>query len=228
MGGEGAWHIALHYPDRFAAAEIGAGTISTRECLVPGLTDYQKATLRVYENMPEWSLNAHNLPLAAHDGDNDTQTCCVPPLPPGTKHRGQLESSLAAKAQMEKEHFVMEGEPDFLKAKGTRSMFLISQNTGHSTSPLVRERLDAWLKEQTDRGRVSPGHVRFITWTTRYNSNHWVKVGALNQHYQRSTVDAERLDGGARYRVATVNIGRLTLTETTQARRSRSTAGNSR
>ena len=26
MGGEGAWHIALHYPDRFAAAEIGAGT----------------------------------------------------------------------------------------------------------------------------------------------------------------------------------------------------------
>ncbi len=30
MGGEGAWHIALHYPDRFAAAEIGAGTWSRR------------------------------------------------------------------------------------------------------------------------------------------------------------------------------------------------------
>src|SRR5436190_1806280 len=28
QGGEGAWHISLHYPDRFAAAEIGAGTVS--------------------------------------------------------------------------------------------------------------------------------------------------------------------------------------------------------
>ena len=30
QGGEGAWHIALHHPDRFAAAEIGAGTWSRR------------------------------------------------------------------------------------------------------------------------------------------------------------------------------------------------------
>src|SRR5260370_13864909 len=30
MGGEGAWHIALHYPDGFTAAEIGAGTVSRR------------------------------------------------------------------------------------------------------------------------------------------------------------------------------------------------------
>ena len=28
QGGEGAWHISLHHPDRFAAAEIGAGTVS--------------------------------------------------------------------------------------------------------------------------------------------------------------------------------------------------------
>src|ERR1700729_1386678 len=35
MGGEGAWHIALHYPDRFAAAEIGAGTWSRRASM-PG------------------------------------------------------------------------------------------------------------------------------------------------------------------------------------------------
>src|SRR6185295_11639711 len=28
QGGEGAWHISLHHPDRFVAAEIGAGTVS--------------------------------------------------------------------------------------------------------------------------------------------------------------------------------------------------------
>lgn len=30
IGGEGARHIALYYPDQFAAAEIGAGTVSRR------------------------------------------------------------------------------------------------------------------------------------------------------------------------------------------------------
>ena len=27
-GGEGAWHVSLHYPDRFAVGEIRAGTVS--------------------------------------------------------------------------------------------------------------------------------------------------------------------------------------------------------
>ena len=54
MGGEGAWHIALHYPDRFAAAEIGAGTWSPRGSM-PGLQPYQYAALRIWENMPEWA-----------------------------------------------------------------------------------------------------------------------------------------------------------------------------
>jgi pimeloyl-ACP methyl ester carboxylesterase len=51
MGGEGAWHIALHYPGRFAAAEIGAGAWSPRASM-PGLEPYQYAALRIWENMP--------------------------------------------------------------------------------------------------------------------------------------------------------------------------------
>src|SRR5881398_1245653 len=82
QGGEGAWHISLHHPDRFAAAEIGAGTVS-RTAQRPGLTPYQLATLRIWENISEWALNIHNLPLAGHDGENDP---------------GQLESSLRASA----------------------------------------------------------------------------------------------------------------------------------
>jgi hypothetical protein len=56
QGGEGAWHISLHHPDRFAAAEIGAGTVS-RTAQRPGLTPYQLATLRIWENISEWALN---------------------------------------------------------------------------------------------------------------------------------------------------------------------------
>src|SRR4051812_34054631 len=65
MGGEGAWHIALHHPDAFAAAEIGAGTWSRRS-ETPGLTDYQLKTLRIWESMHEWALNGFNLPIAGH------------------------------------------------------------------------------------------------------------------------------------------------------------------
>src|SRR5436190_594763 len=113
QGGEGAWHIALHHPDRFAAAEIGAGTVS-RTAQRPGLTPYQLATLRIWENISEWALNIHNLPLAGHDGENDP---------------GQLESSLRARAQLEKEGFPSVGDPDYLRSQGAPGLWMVSKET---------------------------------------------------------------------------------------------------
>jgi pimeloyl-ACP methyl ester carboxylesterase len=216
MGGAGAWNIALHNPDRFVAAEIGAGTWSNRASL-PGLPPYQLATLRIWENMEQWALNVFNLPLAGHDGDHDTQVPSLPPPPQGTPHRGQLESSLRTKAQLVKEGFELEGEPDFQRVKGTPAIFLISQDTGHGTSPLTRQRLDAFLKEWGDRGQSSPDHIRFLTYTTRYNRDYWVTIDGLDKHYERSEIDAQRSDGGRRYQIKTTNIARLTLRETAQA-----------
>ena len=216
MGGEGAWHIALHYPDRFAAAEIGAGTISRRLEVFPNLPAYQALTLRIWENMPEWALNIFNLPLAGHDGDADTQTCCLPPVEPGTPNHGQLDSSLRTRAQLEKEGFPSVGDPDFYHSQGTPGIFLISQKTGHGTSPLVRERLDAFLKEYGDKGQSSPSHIRFVTWTARYNRDYWVTVDSLTKTYDRAEIDAQR--EGGKYTVATKNIARLSLAETSKAR----------
>ena len=218
MGGEGAWHIALHYPDRFAAAEIGAGTWSRRGGM-PGLEPYQYAALRIWENMPEWAANVFNLPLAGHDGDTDTQVPSLPPPAPGTPNRGQLESSLRARAQLEKEGYPSVGEPDFYHAEGTPAIFLISQKTGHGTSPLVRERLDAFLKEWGDRGQSSPEHIRFVTWTTRYNRDYWVSVDGLVKTYNRADIDATRMEGGKRYRIGTNNVSRVILRETEKAQR---------
>ena len=218
MGGEGAWHIALHYPDRFAAAEIGAGTWSRRGEL-PGLQPYQYAALKIWENMPDWAANVFNLPLAGHDGDTDTQVPCLPPPPAGTPNRGQLESSLRTRAELEKEGYPSVGEPDFLHSQGTPAIFLISQKTGHGTSPLVRERLDAFLKEWGDKGQSSPEHIRFVTWTTRYNRDYWVSVDGLAKTYDRANVDAARSDGGKRYTIGTKNVSRLVLRETEKAQR---------
>lgn len=203
MGGEGAWHIALHHPDRFAAAEIGAGTVS-RRASQPGLEPYQLAALRIWENISEWALNIFNLPLTGHDGENDP---------------GQLESSLRARAQLEKEGFESEG-PDkyFLKSKGAPGLWLVSKDTGHSTSPLVRGQLDAFLKEWGDKGQTSPDHIRFLTYTTRYNRDYWVSLDGLERHYERAEIDAKRDDSRTTYQITTKNLTRLALREMERAR----------
>lgn len=217
LGGAGAWHLALHHPDRWAAAEIGAGTWPRRYLMMDQFPSHQRPTLRIWENMTEWALNAFNIPIAGHDGDSDTQVASIPRPPEGEPTRGQLESSIRIREQLAKEGFPYEGEPTSYVAKGTPSIFLISENTGHSTSPKVRQRLDAFLKEWTDRGLRSPDHIRFLTYTTRYNKSFWVTLDGLGQHYERADVDAKRLSGGTSYQIKTSNVTRLVLRETGKA-----------
>jgi len=166
------------------------------------LTPYQLATLRIWENISEWALNIYNLPLAGHDGENDP---------------GQLESSLRARRQLEKEGFPSVGEPDYLRSQGAPGLWMQSKATGHGTSPLVRQRLDAFLKEHGDKGQTSPDHIRFLTYTTRYNRDYWVSADGLGKHYERAEVDAERTGGGAAYDIKTKNVSRLVLRETEKA-----------
>src|SRR5260221_4806371 len=201
MGGEGAWHIALHYPDRFAAAEIGAGTVS-RRAQSQELEPYQRAALRIWDNISAWALNIFNLPLAGHDGENDP---------------GQLESSLRARAQLEREGFPSDGDPDYLRSQGAPGLWMQSKATGHGTSPLVRQRLDAFLKEDGDKEQSSPDHIRFLTYTTRYNRDYWVSLDGLEKHYERAEVEAQRTGGGASYDIKTKNLTRLVLRETGNA-----------
>lgn len=203
QGGMGAWHISLHHPDRFAAAEIGAGTVSRTAQQRPDLKPFQLATLRIWENMSEWALNIHNLPLAGHDGETDL---------------GQLESSLRARAQLEKEGYPSTGERDYLRSEGVPGLWMQSLATGHGTSPLVRQRLDAFLKEWGDKGQGSPDHIRFLTYTTRYNRSYWVSLDGLEKHYERAEVEAQRSAGGATYDIKTKNLTRLALRETGSAR----------
>lgn len=213
MGGCGAWHISLHHPDRFAAAEIGAGTWP-RRLIVGGLPPYETRPLHIYENIIDWSLNAFNLPLAGHGGDSETGRGSIPAPPPGTPTRGQLESSIKVREQLEREGYPSKGDPNELYAEGTDAQFHISKNTGHSTSPEVRQKLNAFLKKYGDRGRISPDHLRFVTWTTRYNHHYWATLDRLERHYDRAEIDAKRTESGKRIEIKTKNLARLILRET--------------
>jgi pimeloyl-ACP methyl ester carboxylesterase len=225
LGGAAAWHIALQYPDRWAAAEIGAGTYPGR--LVYAATPfppYQNGPLHIYENIIDWALNAFNLPLAGHDGDADDQVATVgaprgsAPMP----NRGQLESSLRVRAQLAKEGLPStdtptEGMEGNWNVPGTRDIFMISTGTKHGVDRAVKTRLDAFLKQYGDAGRQDPDHIRFVTYTTRYNHCFWVSLDGLARQYERAEVDAQRSDGSRDYQISTKNLTRLTLSEASKA-----------
>src|SRR5439155_12273346 len=82
-----------------------------------------------------------------------------------------------------------------------------------------RAPMDASLAEAAVRGRVTPDHIRFVTYTTRYNRDYWVTVSGLQQHYQRAEVDDRRDDSHANYRSKTKNVSRLVLTVAAKARK---------
>ena len=219
LGGAGAWHVALHNPGMWVAADIGAGTWPRRYLMKDQYPPYQAKVLNVWENMTEWALNGFNLPLAGHSGDADNQIPSIPGPPgyPNVANRGQLESSIRIREQLAHEGFPSEGEPSYLAAKGTPDIFLISANTGHGTSPLVRDQINTFLKQWVDKGQVSPDHIRFLTYTTRYNKDYWVTVESLGEMYERADIDAQRSNSGKTYEIATHNIARLVLNETQKA-----------
>ena len=94
---------------------------------------------------------------------------------------------------------------------------MISANTQHGVNREVKTKLDAFLKQYGDTGRQVPDHIKFLTYTTRYNKCFWVSLDGLEQHYQRAEVDAVRTDDRKQYQITTKNLTRLTLSETSKA-----------
>ena len=117
MGGCGAWHIALHYPGFFAAAEIGAGTWPRRSQM-PGFPPYQQGPLRIWENINDWALNAFNLPLAGHDGDSETGLSSIPPFRRELRRAANWNPPSECREQLQREGYPSEGDPYELHAQG--------------------------------------------------------------------------------------------------------------
>jgi len=78
LGGAGAWHVALHNPSMWVAADIGAGTWPRHYLMKDQYPPYQAKVINIWENMTEWALNGFNLPLVGHSGDADNQIPSIP------------------------------------------------------------------------------------------------------------------------------------------------------
>ncbi len=78
MGGAAAWHFAVHYADRWFAANPGAGFSETplfldvfqKETLEP--TWYERKLWHLYD-CTDWAVNLRQCPTVAYSGDLDNQ-----------------------------------------------------------------------------------------------------------------------------------------------------------
>lgn len=196
MGGAGTWHLGLHYPGQWAVTEAGAGIAETKKyARLDSLPPYQEAALHIYDAM-DYSLNAFNVPTIGYGGEIDPQA----------------PAAIDIREQLTREGFHFEKGPYRWTTQDLRALFLIGPNTGHKFHPDSKKESDEFIAKALETAGQVPSHLRFVTYTPRYNQCFWISVETLEHSYERADVDATRSADGKQVTVSTKNVGRLKLT----------------
>ncbi|MDX1966701.1 MAG: alpha/beta hydrolase-fold protein [Planctomycetaceae bacterium] len=185
MGGAGAWHLGLHYPDKWSSVGAGAGFSDTVKYLnlKEPLSPLHHRLVRIYDGV-EYTLNAANIPIIGYGGELDKQL-----LAAQTMHDRAAEL-------------------------GVSIPVLVGPQTEHKFHPDSLKEFMAFHATATEKGRPAfPGlkKIRFTTCTPKYNTCEWVTVEEQLTPYEHSDVDAEIADTESLVRVTTKNVGVLSL-----------------
>lgn len=171
MGGAGCWQFAVHYADRWFAANPGAGFSETPKFL----KFFQKETLRPrwYEqtlwelyDCPGYAINLYHCPTIAYSGELDIQKQAA----------DVMESAM--------------------KDVGLDLLHVVGPKTKHSihaeSLKEIERRLAALAKAGRDR---NPRNIKFATYTLKYHKMHWLSLDGLDEHWKLAKVGASVLDG---------------------------------
>jgi len=184
MGGAGAWHLGLHHPDDWAVFEAGAGYTETKVYAKKGpLPSYQEEALHYYDAV-DYALNGTDVPFVGYGGEIDAQ----------------LQGSKNIQAQLLKEGVNL---PDL------RALFLVGPKTAHKWEPETHKISEHFVDETLAKGLTPPAHIRFVTYTTRFNRCFWITVEELHKTYERAEVDA--IKEANRTTVTTRNVARIRI-----------------
>jgi pimeloyl-ACP methyl ester carboxylesterase len=194
MGGASSWHLGLHHPGMWAAIEAGAGYTETRRYgHRDNLPPYQEAMLHYYDAV-DYSLNAYDTPTVGYGGEIDAQ----------------LQASVNIREQLTKEGFRFQPDGPFRwVTDDLRALFLVGPKTGHAWHPDSKAQSEAFIVDALKAADAPRTHVRFVTYTTRFNKAHWLSVKGLEATYQRADVNARRNKEGREYFVETKNVTAL-------------------
>jgi len=171
MGGAGAWQFAVHYADRWFAANPGAGFSETpeflkvfqKEDLKP--TPWEQILWRLYD-CNGWAGNLRHCPTIAYSGELDSQK--------------QAADVMAA--ALEEENIDL--------------LHIIGPNTKHSYEPGARLQVEERMNSLARSGREwQPLDLQLVTYTLKYNRMHWLTVDGLQEHWQQARVVAALLSG---------------------------------
>ena len=201
MGGQ-AWHLGLQHPGYFAALEASAGYVDTHEYAgnrLPkeGLTPWQETTLHIYDSQ-DYAQNAYDIITVGYGGENDAQ----------------LRASVKMREALTKLGYkITEKDKYTFTTDLPHALFLVGPNTGHAWEPNKKKESEAFLRAALDQtGAKAPNHLKYVTYTARWNQCWWLNVDSLEQTYERAEVDATRTDDMKKYTVTTKNVERLGFT----------------
>ena len=186
MGGAACWQFAVHYADRWFAANPGAGFSETplfldvfqKEELNP--TWYEEKLWQLYD-CPGYALNLFQCPTVAYSGEIDKQ-----------KQAADVMEEALAKVGIDMVH-------------------IIGPETAHRIHPdskvIIEEKMDSLAR--VGRQRI-PETIHLVTYTLKYNRMNWVILDAMDEEWEQGSIDA-RLLSDNRVEVKTNNVSALTL-----------------
>ena len=161
MGGAGVWHLAVHYPDRWFAANPGAGFSETPEFLrvfqqedLSGKPWWERKLWLLYD-ATETPANLINVPTIAYSGELDSQ-----------KQAADIMAEALKKGNIALTH-------------------IIGPETKHTYHPDAKLEVERRLAALAKDGRRRNGlDVSFFCHTLRYNRCGCVTIDELYEHFQ--------------------------------------------
>ena len=185
MGGAACWQLAVHYADRWFAANPGAGFSETPEFLqffqgenVRETAPQYRQTLWQLYDCPPWAINLTHCPTVAYSGEIDRQ-----------KQAADVMETALAKLGVDMVHVI-----------GPKTAHKI-----HAPSKLeIESRLAALARSASSD---VPRHIEFATMTLRYHRMHWIDVQGLEKHWTPARVTASVEN--STITVSTKNVNRL-------------------
>jgi len=189
MGGAACWQFAVHYADRWFAANPGAGFSETPEFL----RFFQKETLsptpaerklwHLYD-CTDYAINLFHCPTVAYSGEIDIQ---------------KQAADIMAEA---------------LRREGIELVHVIGPGTGHKIHPdakrEVERRFDQLARSGNDSGALSR-EVHLVTYTLKFNRMYWLTIDRMGEHWQRARVDAA-VGSSNELEVVAENVTQMTFT----------------
>ena len=186
MGGAGTWHLGLHRPGAWCVLGPGAGFTATHGYvgkLPAKLPPYQERCLSIYDAV-DYAENVFEVPVVAYAGAKDAQL----------RAARNIEARLKA-----------------LKLSAPLQI-LVAPGLAHKFPPEWQDKAEEAYAPFVKKGRDEyPKRVRFVTYTLKYADCDWVRVLALDRHYERALVDAEHADDAFTVKTQNVRAVRLTV-----------------